>query len=258
MKGAKAADTFVRSSTLATILLSAMNEVRRGSLLHERLQRNFLAKLLSGDGSLDARRTLKRLDVRLTIVDQDIEALGDYAKILSREGFKAKVHAERITVRAYCTWLNLIRLYELGAFRNGRNWIKLLCAIKITTQGRENRGYKRIQELSESEVFTNDEVAAKYEIGVRASNLWIHTMIRRGMIETTSTIRNDRRNSYRVTARGKEIAKILRAVEVEYEEITNLKGINDPRAILEEIKYKGKINKNKCSEEKARYSAVFA
>jgi len=245
MKGAIAADTVVRSSTLASILLSAMDEVRRGSYRHNSLRPNFLAKLLSGDGSLDVRRTPKRLDVRLTLVDRDTEALQDYAELLSQEGFKAKVHPERIMVRAYCTWLNLLRLYEIGAFKNGRNWVKLLCAIKITTQGRENRGYKRIQELSEADIITSDDVSAKYAVGRRSSNLWIHSMERKGLIENISTLCHAGRKAYRVTRRGKEIAKLLRSAEKDYDEITKQKENKDPYVILDETKRRGKTSGNR-------------
>jgi len=250
MKGAVAADTLVRSSVLATILLFAMSEVRRGAFRHGSLRRNFLAKLLTGDGSLDARRRPQRLDVRLTIVDQDTDALRDYAELLSQEGFKARVYADRITVRAYCTWLNLVRLYEIGAFRNGRNWIKLLCAIKITILGRENRGYRRIQELSKLHSIISDDISAKYGIGRRSSNLWIRTMHRKGMLERLPTIRSDGRKEYVVTAKGKSLAGIIEAIERDYNEISKQKGVDDAQVILQQMKYKGKPTKAKQSPAK--------
>jgi hypothetical protein len=55
MKGAVVADTAVRSSVLVGILLFAMDQIRRGSYRSRLIRQNFLAKLLSGDGSLDSR-----------------------------------------------------------------------------------------------------------------------------------------------------------------------------------------------------------
>ncbi len=245
MKGAIAADTLVRSSVLAAVLLFSMSEVRRGAFWNNSLRRNFLAKLLTGDGSLDARRRPQRLDVRLTIVDRDIDALQDYAELLSQEGFKASVYSDRITVRAYCTWLNLVRLYEIGAFRNGRNWIKLLCAIKITILGRENRGYKRIQELSRLDSITSDDISGKYGIGRRSANLWIGTMLRKEMLERLLTNRNDGRKEYVVAAKGKALAGIIEAIQRDYDEVSKQKGTDDPHVILQEMKYKGKPGQTK-------------
>jgi hypothetical protein len=117
-----------------------MNRVRGGPFQNEKLRQNFLAKLLTGDESLDARKTVRRLDARVTIVDEKAESLRGYTAILSREGFKAQVNTEMISVRVYCTWLNLLKPYQIGAFRTNRNWIKLLCSIMIAVKGTQNQG----------------------------------------------------------------------------------------------------------------------
>ncbi len=236
MKGAIAADTSVRSAILARTLVFAMNEVRRGSFENEALRKNFLAKLLSGDGTLDVRKTPKRLDVRLTVTDQNISSLQDYAKILSREGFKPKVLMQRIIVRAYCTWPNLLRLYEIGAFRNGRNWIKLLCSIMIAIRGAQNRGYRRIQEL-----ITSQDLCTKYGIGRRASNLWINSMRKVGLIEKLPQAENLMRHSYAVTSKGLEISRLIEAIDGDYNEIALEKGVEDPEEILERNKKKSRL-----------------
>jgi hypothetical protein len=85
-------------------------------------------------------------------------------------------------------------------------------------QGRENRGYKRVQELSSRDVITSDDVSAIYGIGRRASNLWIQTMYRKGLIEVLYRTRKDRRKSFVVSAKGKRIARILEAIERDYNE----------------------------------------
>lgn len=233
MKGAIAADTLVRSTTLTQILLFAMGEVRRGSFRNVLLRQEFLAKLLNGDGSLDARKTPKRLDVRLTIVDQNIESLVDYAAILSEEGFKPRVRPEKLTVRAYCTWLNLLKLYQICAFRNTKNWTKLLCSIMIEARGAENRGYKRIQELSCLRTITSLDVCTKYAIGRRAANMWLNRMQRLGLIKRLPRTRTEAHNRYVVTSEGKEVCTILDAIEGEFSKISYGMGIDDPFKILE-------------------------
>ena len=96
MKGSMAADTFVRSGVLGSILSSLMNKVRAGLIGREELSTPFLAKVLTGDGSLDVRNTSKRLDVRVKIVDRIPEYLQDYACLLQKEGFRPKVRLEAL------------------------------------------------------------------------------------------------------------------------------------------------------------------
>ena len=240
MKGSMAVETCVRSSVLATILISAMNEVRKGKVENEKLRRAFLAKLLSGDGTLDARRTPHRLDVRVKIVDQNVDYLFDYATILAKEGFVPHVLPEHITVRAYCTWLNLLTLYHIRAFRNNRNWIKLICSIMIQIRGLENQGYKRIQELSSLESITSADVSARYDIGTRSANLWINTMLRRGLLETLPQARARGFKHYVVSPSGKKMCRILKEIERDYAEICAEQRLDDPETILQRIKRKGK------------------
>jgi hypothetical protein len=217
-----------------------MDEIRKGSIESENLRHAFLAKLLNGDGSLDTRMTPKRLDVRVKIVDQNLSYLSDYADILRKEGFKAKVLADRITVRAYCTWLNLLHLYRINAFRNNRNWPKLICAIVIQREGMENKGYRRIQELSSRPSFTSDDLCAIYGIGRRASNLWIGTMRRHGLMAQLPRVTGSPYKFYGVTAKGKEMSRILDAVDQEYGRISAEKGISDAREILQGLIRKGR------------------
>jgi len=237
MKGALVAETSVRSSILASILNSAMDEARRGAIQDQRLQHAFLAKLLAGDGTLDARRTPRRLDVRLKIVDQNLEHLSDYAAILAKEGFIAHVLFDQIAVRAYCTWPNLLTLYQISAFRRTRNWTKLICSIIIQVKGAENQGYKRIQELSRLKTITSADVASKYSIGLRSANLWIGTMMRRGLMEAIPKEGGGYKN-YKVSAAGMQIAKILGEIESEYAKICMEQGTDDAEIILQRSKRK--------------------
>ncbi len=252
MKGAIAAYTFVRSTILAQILFFAMDEVRSGRIQHELLRRNFLAKLMSGDGTLDARMRVRRLDVRLQIVDRNIGYLNDYGALLCAEGFKPKILTERITVRTYCTWLNLLKLYKMGAFKNGRNWIKLLCSIIIEAKGTQNRGYLRIQELSTSSTITSDTISDRYRIGRRAANLWIRNMGKLGLMEKISVSPGRNLISYAVTKLGKETCELLKDVERDYHEITVQKNETDPLTILQRIKersFKPKVTERSSPNE---------
>ena len=212
----------------------------KGSIANEKLRHAFLAKLLCGDGTLDARRTPRRLDVRVKIVDQNLNYLSDYAAILAKEGFKAKILPERIAVRAYCTWLNLLHLYQINAFRSNKNWVKLICSIMIQREGRENMGYKRIQELVNRQSITSDDVSTRYGIGRRSANLWIGTMQRQGLVKLLPREPGKHYKFYSVTTKGKQVSKLLDAVEEEYHRISLEKGVSNPVDILEQIKQKGR------------------
>jgi hypothetical protein len=238
MKGSVAADTCVRSSILVSILTSAMDETRKGVIAEAKLRQAFLAKLLSGDGSIDARRTPRRLDVRVKIVDQNLNYLYDYAEILAKEGFIPHVLPEQITVRAYCTWLNLLRLHQIGAFRNNRNWIKLICSIIVQLQGRENQGYERIRELSQLETITSADVSSKYRVGMRSANLWIGTMLRKGLLEELPSFGNRGFKNYAVSHRGKDMCRVLEEIEHDYGKICGELGIDNAEIILQRVKRK--------------------
>ena len=238
MKGGIVAETCVRSSILASILISAMDDIRKAAIVDERLRCAFLAKLLSGDGTLDARITPRRLDVRVKIVDQNVGYLTDYAEMLTREGFIPHVLPNQIAVRAYCTWLNLLTLYRISAFKNNANWTRLICAIIIQSRGAENQGYKRIQELSKCTSFTSADVSTRYSIGLRAANLWIGTIMRRNLMESLGKGDHGFKN-YRICEKGIEIAGILEEVEREYSQICSGLGISEAEVILRRTKRKG-------------------
>ncbi len=242
MKGSIVAETFVRSAVLATILASAMDETRRGSIGNRTLREAFLAKLLSGDGTLDSRKRSGRLDVRLKIVDQNQTYLQDYAAILKEEGFRAKVIPEDISVRAYCTWLNLVTLYRIGAFKNSRNWVKLLCSMKIALMGRETRGYKRIQEFANLKAVTSYDVCARYGVGSRSANLWLVNMTRLGLIERSTTAQPDRYIRYVLTHNGRTISGLLDAMEHDYYKISRENKCNDAERLLEKIKVRKRVS----------------
>jgi hypothetical protein len=217
-----------------------MNQVRKGEVTEPKLRKAFLAKLLSGDGSINARKKPQRLDVRIKIVDQNLSYLQDYAEILAQEGFVPHVLPDRITVRAYCTWLNLLRLHQIGAFRNSRNWTKLICSIIIQLEGKQNQGYNKILELSQLETFTSAHVSSKFGIGLRAANLWIKTMLDKGLVEEMPSAGNYGFKNYAVSPRGKHVCRILEEIKIDYETIADQQGTNDTEIILQRIKRKSK------------------
>ncbi len=240
MKGSIAADTFVRSGVLGAILSSLMNRVRSGLVGHEELRTPFLAKMLTGDGSLDVRKTSKRLDVRVKIVDRILEYLQDYSRLLQKEGFRPKVRPEIITVRSYCTWLNLLRLYEIGAFRNSRSWNKLLCAIATEIKGRENSSYARVQELSILSAFTSREVSHRYRIGQRSANLWLQRMRKLGLIQVIRRSNENHFIQYGLTEKGEKMVRLLDSAERDFSKLCEEKLIFDPERLLEALKTNSK------------------
>ena len=247
MKGTIAADTYVRSTVLAAILRASIRMILKGVVDVSSIREAFLAKLLCGDGTLDSRRTSRRLDVRVTIVDNNAESLIDYVTLLAKEGFKAKLHIERINVRAYCTWLNLLKLYQIGAFRNNRNWTKLLCSLQIAIKGRENKSYARLLDLSGLNCFSSQDVCARYPIGKRAANLWIGRMLRLNLVRRREI---DKRHhvSYVLTENGRSIVGILKSAEEEFLEVCHANGSRDAQLILEQSKTKKRKmeSKNHC------------
>lgn len=240
MKGSIAIDTFVRSGVLGSILSSLMDRVRSGLIGHEELSTPFLAKVLTGDGSLDVRKTSKRLDVRVKIVDRIHGYLRDYAHLLQKEGFRPKVRLETITVRSYCTWLNLLRLYEIGAFRNSRNWNKLLCAIATEIKGRENSSYARVRDLSVLSTFASREVSYRYYIGRRSANLWLQAMRKLGLIQVVAKLNQDHFIRYGLTEKGEKMVRLLDSAERDFSKLCEEKLVFDPERVLEALKTKSK------------------
>lgn len=237
MKGTIAADTYVRSTVLAAMLRASIRTVLKGVVDVPSIREAFVAKLLSGDGTLDSRKTSRRLDVRVTIVDNNADSLIDYTRLLAKEGFKAKLHIEKINVRTYCTWLNLLKLYQIGAFRNNRNWIKLLCSLQIAIKGRENKSYARLLDLSRLNCFTSQDVCARYPIGKRAANLWMVRMLRLNLIRRKET--NKRHYvSYVLTEEGASMVGVLKSADGEFLQLCYANGSRDAEAILEQSKTK--------------------
>lgn len=178
--------------------------------------------------------------MRVKIVDRVHEYLQDYAYLFQKEGFRQKVRLEVITVRSYCTWLNLLRLYEIGALRNSRSWNKLLCAIAIGIRGRENSSYARVRDLSVLSTFTSHEVSYIYYIGRRAANLWLQTMRKSGLIQIIARLNEDHFIPYGLTEKGEKIVRLLESAERDFSRLCEEKLVFDPERLLEALKTKSK------------------
>ena len=138
--------------------------------------------------------------------------------------------------------MNLLRLYEIGAFRNSRSWNKLLCAIAIGIKGRENSGYSRVQDLSSLGTFTSREVSCRYYIGRRAANLWLQTMKRLGLIQAVVRSSKDHFIRYGLTDKGDKTVKLLESAGRDFSRLREEKLVFDPEPLLEAIKTKSKEN----------------
>jgi len=150
----------------------------------------------------------------------------------------SQVSAEKLTVRSYCTWLNLLTLYEIGAFRGTKSWTKLLCSLEIAIAGRQTRGHERIRELSRLETITSRDVYTRYRIGSRAANLWLVNMQRQGLVERSTMIQTDRYNRYGLTQHGKTAIRLIDQFEREYDDISQQHASTDPESILSAVKTK--------------------
>lgn len=243
MKGCMAAETSVRRAIPEEILLHAMNAMRKrlanantisGALADFRDA--FLAKLLTGDGTLDVRMTPIRMYATLRIVDGNLSYLRDYHRILRELGFKARLIIARKTVRAYCSWENLLELYAIRAFEGTRNWAKLLCAIAIAIRGRRIGSHQRLRDLSNKQTFTAKDIAKRYHTVSRSANLWIANMRKLGFVTRVSRFRGHQYIRYRLTERGRSKVELLDRWEQEFNDLRNGKNGLEPTAILQALK----------------------
>jgi hypothetical protein len=116
----------------------------------------------------------------------------------------------------------------------------------IALKGKQNQGYRRIQQLSNLRQITSNDVCTRCGIGRRAASLWIATMRDLGLMQKLAQRTCNNYNGYVVTRRGREISELLDAIERDYREICLERQVEDcPENILEEIKVKGKLNSTK-------------
>lgn len=250
MKGSLSFVTIVRSTILKQIVDKALADIRR-TLTSSRLQpghvqllKRFVGKLLTGDGTLDVSIRPTRVHVTLKIVDRVRSFRRDYSAVLLRLGFRPKISHKRLEVKSYCTFRNLLTLYEIGAFHGTLNWVKLLCAVALSLRGAINKGYERLVQLSPARSFTCLDVSGAFRIGTRSANLWIHSMMKRGLIGQISTFHGHSYITYEITDLGLSQVRMLRGIRSEFERISQSLRETNPHKLLQKIKVKGRTGES--------------
>lgn len=231
--------TILRSTVLTEIFLNSMNIVRNRIIAepkeHVVLTGSFLAKLLTGDGTLNIdRRKFPR--VHLMIKDENLEYLQDYAKLLRAAGFNyVRLYPQYISVEAACSFEMLLYLYKIRAFKNTRNWDKLLVAIGLCLRGRRIRTKLRFFDL-ENSIFTGPQLSKLYSLHP-ANRKWIRNMLKNGYIERLD---NKSPCRYKLTGKAQDMIQILKSWKVELEALQKLSNTTDLSELLESLKIKGK------------------
>ncbi|MBI2653041.1 hypothetical protein HYX00_06250 [Candidatus Woesearchaeota archaeon] len=236
--------TVIRNTILTEIVLNSLDKIRNllanesnYTLNQQELANNFLAKLLTGDGTLDVRCTRREFpELNMKIVDQDLNYLKDYCAILRNNGFKARINEKRICVISSCSLRRLLHLYRIKAFKNSNNWNKLLVAIALCLRGRRYYTYSRFLELADYEKFGTSMISKGFQMQSNMASDWLNNKVKENLI-----VKNNY-NSWSLTSEGEKLCKTLDVWSKDYTNLTNLKGFEDPIALLEAFK----IKKLKC------------
>ncbi|HIG96812.1 MAG TPA: hypothetical protein HA230_00480 [Candidatus Aenigmarchaeota archaeon] len=215
--------TMVRSSILATVLLNAMNEVRK--ILVEKefdkeleiLVNAFFSKVLIGDGTIDINRR-KVPNVSIKIIDINKKHLEDYKSIMVKLGFRPKIDFQHILVKSSCSFGNLLYLYKIRAFENSNNWNKLLVSIAMVLESRRLITNSRFIELLKLERFDSIYLKKKYNVLLRSANDWLNNKEKGGYIK-----RVDNRSpvKYILTPKAIELANTLIYWKREFDIVKN-------------------------------------
>ncbi|HLC50697.1 MAG TPA: LAGLIDADG family homing endonuclease [Candidatus Nanoarchaeia archaeon] len=230
----------VRNTLLTEITLHGMNKFRNllvnsqeYSSEEQILANNFLAKLLTGDGTLDiGYRGRDFPNIRIKIVDIDRHYLQDYEKIMKNLGFHPRINEKHIFVISSCSFKNLLYLYNINAFKNSNNWNKLLVAIALCLLGRRYYTYSRFLELIGYEKFGTSVISKGIQIKSNMASDWLNNKVKENLI-----VKNGY-NSWSLTLEGESLAETLKIWSKDYKNLTNLKGLEDPFALLEILKIK--------------------
>ncbi|MBI4452752.1 hypothetical protein HY637_04950 [Candidatus Woesearchaeota archaeon] len=236
--------TVIRNTILTEIVLNSLDKIRnllanesRYTRNQQELANNFLAKLLTGDGTLDVR--CKRRDfpeLHLKIVDQDLNYLKDYCAILKSNGFKTRINEKRICVISSCSFRGLLHLYRIKAFKNSSSWNKLLTAIALCLRGRRYYTYSRFLELADYEKFGTSVISKGFQMQSNMASDWLNNKVKENLIVKNSY------NSWSLTLEGQNLTRTLKIWSKDYK---NLKGFENPFHLLETLKVK-KFKKIKC------------
>ncbi len=235
----------IRNTLLTEIILHGMDKIRKlladseeYSIEEQKLAEYFLAKLLTGDGTLDVRCNRRDFpDLNIKIVDEDLGYLSDYYKILGNVGFHPRVNQNNIFVISSCSLKNLLYLYQIDAFRNSNNRNKLIVAIALCLKGRRYYTYSRFFELLDCERFSTSLVSKNFQLKSNMSSDWLNNKVKENLI-----VKNQY-NSWSLTFEGKNLARTLNLWRQDYLKLKILKNNDEPFELLEALK----IKKLKCS-----------
>lgn len=238
--------TTIRRSILSEILLHSMNKIRK-SLIKNRLSTDiktfayeFIAKLLTGDGTIDINKR-KEYDyprVRIKIIDQNLEYLEDYCKILQKFGFSTKVKEKEISVRASCSLENLLFLYKINAFKNSNNWNKLIIVVGMLLSGYHLKVKKRFSSLVNLDPFTSLDVRRLFNLERRTTQDWIGNLRKDGFIELVD--KTDRPYKYSLTPKAREYAYLISQISDELDKLVKTQSTNNLWSLLDMFKVKNK------------------
>lgn len=233
-------ESIIRSTLLTEVILNALHKIRnllitesQYTVNQQKLADCFLAKLLTGDGTLDVR--CKRRDfpeLNIKIVDQDLNYLDDYCKILRNAGFHPRINQKRIFVKSSCSFRNLLYLYNINAFKNTNNWNKLIVAISLCLKGRRYYTYSRFQELADYKKFSTSFARSSFRLRPNMSSDWLNNKVKENLI-----IKN-KYNSWSLTSEGESLGNTLKIWNNDYKNLMKLKNIGDPFQLLEALKAK--------------------
>lgn len=199
---------------------------------------SYIRKLLTGDGTLDitvpSSSTYQSPKINLKIADKDKDSLENYKQILSVLGFHPHISNKECYVRSSCSLQNLIFLYRIKAFRNNKNWKKLILAISIVLEGRRYRTYKRFIELREVSKISSQTISENYDVSERAGGEWLNNKVEEGLLSV------DREKPYPklyvLTCEGENLAEALSDIIKERDKIRSDMGLNDSKKALEALK----------------------
>lgn len=242
-RGPMCSRTYIRNGTLAEILFNAMCKVRKSivtdiSDCRRALASGFVRKLLTGDGTLDTNISSAKEhltpSINIKIVDENEEALEDYKKILSNLGFHPHINYERIWTRSSCSLEDLIFLYRIKAFKNTKNWRKLILSVSILLEGRRYKTYKRFVELRDDEPISTTGLAEKYDISRRSAQDWIKNKQEEGLlsIERESPFPK----LYSFTDKAHRFSEDLKNILQLESDIKEEKGVEGSKDALERVK----------------------
>ncbi len=207
-----------RNTIITEIILYSMNYIR--TLLADKKSKNnntkklfniFLAKLLTGDGTLDININSREYGypaAKIKIVDQDIVYLNDYKNILQNAGFIPRIKERDIVVIAACGIKQLFYLYNIKAFYNSNNWYKLLIVIDMMLGGRRLSTLKRYIDLVGYKSFYTTQLTKKYGITTHSAYVWLKNATENGFV-TIIKRKNEKECCWKTTNKAKALKMLL-------------------------------------------------